>query len=110
MRCIYKGHCYILNHLDGDGTTTLQFVQRKPFHEPREGVTNQEVLRAVIDRVKELDKETTWEGNAEILYHLRMALALHESRAILRHIEKHGFEIEHIATGPDGHLVFVKDT
>lgn len=105
MRPIYPGHLYILNHLDGPGKTTIQFVQRAPLHEPKEGITNQEVLRAVIDRVKQLDREVPWSGNAEIIFHLRMAIALHENRALLRHVEKHNFAIEHSELGPDGHLL-----
>lgn len=105
MRVIKPGHKYELDHLDGDAKTLLQFVQRKPFHEPCEGVTNQEVLRAVIDRVKSLDKETSWNGNKQILFHLRMAIALHEARAVERHIQKHDFEIENFELGPDGHWI-----
>ncbi len=105
MKTIYPGHLYELDHIDGDGKTRLQFVQRKPFHEPVEGPTNQEVLRAVIDRVKALDAEVPWAGNQQILHHLRMAIALHEARALLRHVEKHHFSIEHSPVGPDGHLI-----
>lgn len=104
MRAIYPGHVYELDHLDGDGKSHLHFVQRLPLHTPSEGVTNQEVLRAIIDRVKHLDGEVPWSGNANIIYHLRMAIALHEARAIERHIEKHDFSIEFAALGPDGHL------
>ena len=108
MQVIYPGHRYSLDHLDGQGKTILQFVQRAYLHEPKEGVTNQEVLRAVIDRVKHLDKEVPWFGNAAIIRHLRMAIALHESRALLRHIDKHDLEIEDLALGPDGHLALSK--
>jgi hypothetical protein len=104
MKSLYPGHLYSLDHLDGYGKTLLQFVQRPSLHEPKEGVTNQEVLRAIIDRVKHLDSEVPWCGNAQIIYHLRMAIALHESRAIMRHVEKHDFAIEHAALGPDGHI------
>lgn len=104
MREIYKGHLFELNHLDGEGKSLLQFVQRKPYHEPKEGVTSQEVIRAVIARVKALDEETPWEGNKRILYHLRMVIALHEARAVERHIEKHNLAIEHIVLGDDGHF------
>jgi hypothetical protein len=105
MTPVYPGHLYILDHLDGSGKTELQFVQRPVLHEPKEGVTNQEVLRAVIDRVKYLNTEVPWFGNSEIIYHLRMAIALHESRAITRRIKKHGFAIESAALGADGHLL-----
>ncbi|MBY3543703.1 hypothetical protein HFN71_28895 [Rhizobium laguerreae] len=104
MNSIYPGHKYQLSNLDGDGVQTLQFVQRAPLHEPQQGVTNQEVIRAIIDRVKFLDGEVPWEGNALIIYHLRMAIALHEARAVFRHIEKHDFAIEFCALDDDGHL------
>lgn len=104
MKALYPGHLYSLDHLDGDGKTLLQFVQRPSLHAPREGVTNQEVLRAIIDRVKHLDGEVPWVGNVQIIYHLRMAIALHESRAIMRHIERHDFAIEDCALDSDGHL------
>jgi len=93
VRAIYPGHRYELDHLDGEGKSVLQFVQREPLHAPLEGVTNQEVLRAVIDRVKALDEEVHWPGNAQIIRHLRMAILLHESRAIERHIERHDFAV-----------------
>ena len=105
MKSIYPGHRYELDHLDGEGKTTLQFVRREPLHSPVEGVINQEVLRALIDRVRVLDAEVPWFGNAQIIYHLRMAIALHEMRAMQRNIEKHGYPIEDAAVGPDGHLV-----
>ncbi len=103
MECKYPGHRYLLDHLDGEKKTLLQFVQRAPIHQPCEGITNQEVLRVVIDRVKELNKEVPWDNNARILYHLRMALALHEARAVERHIERNGLEVENVAVGSDGH-------
>lgn len=104
MTPIYPGHRYSLSHLDGEGRTELQFVQRAPLHPPCEGVTNQEVLRAVIDRVKVLNAEVPWSGNAEIVKHLRMAILLHEARAIERHIDKHGFQVESVCLGEDGHF------
>ena len=104
MKTVYDGHTYLLDHLDGDGQTLLQFVQRAPHHHPKEGTTNQEVCRALIDRVKLLDSEQPWEGNDEILFHLRMVIALHEIRAMTKHIEKGELAIEHAKLGEDGHL------
>lgn len=104
MRAIYPGHRYELDHLDGDGKSILQFVQREPLHHGREGVTNQEVLRAIIDRIKVLDKEVHWPGNAQIIRHLRMAILLHEARAMERHVEIHDLAIEHVVLGSDGHF------
>lgn len=109
MRVLVAGHTYLLDHLDGDGQTTLQFVQRGPLHEPKEGVINQEVMRALIDRVQFLDAEVPWSGNQEIIEHLRMALALHEARAFLRHVEKGHIDPEALPTGVDGHMQIVGD-
>ncbi|MBT8366536.1 MAG: hypothetical protein KJP23_17725 [Deltaproteobacteria bacterium] len=82
-----EGHCYYLNHLDGEGTTLIQFVNRGHGRDC-EGVTNQEVLRVLIDRVKFLNSEVLWEGNEKILFHLRSALVLHEERHLERSVEK----------------------
>lgn len=107
MKEIYPGHTYELDHLDGVGKSMLQFVQRKPHHEPKEGVTNQEVIRAIIARVKVLDAEVPWEGNKQILHHLRMVIALHEARALIRHVEKHDMPIEAAELSSDGHISFL---
>lgn len=104
MRVIYPGHRYELDHLDGSGKTILQFISRAPLHAPVEGPTNQEVIRALIDRVKVLDAEVPWSGNEIILHHLRMALTLHECRALLRHVEKGHILPERLALGVDGHF------
>ncbi len=37
--------------------------------------------------------------------HLRMALALHEARALLRHVEKGEIKPELVAVGSDGHFI-----
>lgn len=105
MKTLDPGQVYELDHLDGTGKTVLRFVARPPFHEPVEGVLNQEVLRALIDRVEILDKETPWTGNVEILYHLRMALVLHEARALIRKTHKNELLPEKIPIGPDGHFI-----
>lgn len=107
MRVLEPGHLYELDHLDGGGKTLLQFVSRAPLHQPVEGVINQEVLRALIDRVQLLHAEVPWAGNDEILHHLRMALALHEARAMLRHVEKGHILPEVLPVGGDGHFVLV---
>lgn len=105
MKILYPGHRYELPHLDGEGKTILQFVQRPPFHKPRQGILNQDLFRALIDRVELLDSEVPWELNDEILFHLRMALGLHEARAMLRKIEKRQLLPEKVTTAPDGHFI-----
>jgi hypothetical protein len=104
VKVLYPGHQYKLDHLDGEGKTLLQFVQRLPHHEPKEGVQCQEVLRALIDRVEVLNLERYWKGNKDLLHHLRMALALFEVRALMRHVEKDELHPEKIVTGNDGHF------
>jgi hypothetical protein len=94
-----------LTHLDGEKTGKLNFVSRPPHFEC-EGVNNQEVLRALIDRVFFLDAEKPWGRNAEIIMHLRKALLLHELRALELHVDKGEIAPEKIAVGRDGHFRF----
>lgn len=107
MKVIELGHVFELDHLDGNGKSTLRFVNRNPGCE-REGTTNQEVLRALISRVQFLDSQIHWPLNEEIIHHLRMSIALHEARALIRKQEKVQIKIEHKPVGDDGHLIIVK--
>ena len=104
MKVLDVGHVYELRHLDGRGRSILCFVNREPGRE-HEGTLNQEVLRALIDRVQYLDSQTPWDGNAKIVQHLRMALALHEARAIERKAQLLKIEPECIACSDDGHYL-----
>lgn len=103
MKVIEPGHVYQLEHRDGTGAGLLVFVNREDGTE-HEGTQTQEVIRALIDRTQHCDDCLRWEGNDKIIHHLRMALALHESRAIERKTEKGIIEPEHIATSDDGHF------
>lgn len=105
MKELYKGHLFELDEIDGVGKQHLQFVQREPYHEPKPGVLNQEVLRVLIRRVMRLNQETPWIGNAEILRCLRRALLLHEIRAMERDLEKGKLYPECIDTDDRGHFV-----
>lgn len=87
MIVINAGHLYKLKHLEGNGFQVLQFVDRGHGRDCQ-GTTNQEVLRVLIDRAKFLHEEKPHKVNEEILQHLRMALVLHESRALERKVEK----------------------
>lgn len=110
MRVLVPGHRYALANLEADGETILQFMQDPALHDGEgfDGPSCQEVLRAVIDRVQELDRERHWEGNASIVYDLRHAIAGFEARAILRRVEKDGLEIERLPLDVDGHLLLAK--
>ena len=106
MICVHLGHVYQLNHLGGDGHETLTFVDRG-HGKDKPGTTNQEVLRVLIDRVKFLNEEKPWAGNADIIQHLRMALSLHELRHLELLIERPEFTPEKILTGVDGHFKLI---
>ncbi len=95
MRILDPGHRYWLDVLDieGDeqnGTEMLSFVKRKGERYPGNlscypGTNCQEVIRALIDRVKHLDSQAADPHNQPILQHLREALWLFESRAAKRY-------------------------
>jgi hypothetical protein len=102
------GHIYQLHQLDLKSddplTQNLTFVNREPGTE-HGGTQTQEVLRALIDRTMHCDNCLRWEGNDEIIYHLRMALVLHEARALIRKTEKGYIAPEQITTSvSDGHF------
>lgn len=104
MTIIEPGHIYELNTLDGDGTPErLYFVNREPGME-HSGTQTQEVLRALIDRTMHCDLCHRWDKNDKIIHHLRMALVLHEARALERKTEKGIMIPEIITTGRDGHF------
>lgn len=97
------GHVYELDYLDGTGSGTLTFVNREG--NPHEGTQTQEVLRVLIDRTQHCDRCLRWEGNDKIIYHLRMALILHEQRALERKLQKGTLTPELVATDKDGHFM-----
>lgn len=116
MKIIEPGHIYELNWLDGnprrlsDGTfhaeylheNTLIFVNRENNKHP--GTQTQEVLRALIDRTQHCDNCLRWEGNDKIIEHLRIALVLHEARALERKTIKGIIRPEKVFIGDDGHF------
>lgn len=104
MKEIDPGHVYELAHLDGDGFQRLDFVNRNPGCE-KEGTTSQEVLRILISRTKFLDSQIRWELNDQIIYHYRMAIALHEARVIIRKTEKGQMMPEQLPVDYDGHFI-----
>lgn len=89
MKVIDPGHRYALQQLDikpGD-LQILRFVKRIgnkfPGNEPPGycGTTTQEVLRALIDRTKYVDRRAPHEANHHVLTSLRQALIWLERRA-----------------------------
>jgi cob(I)alamin adenosyltransferase len=108
MRVIDPGHSYALANLETEGETLLRFRKDPALHngDGYPGPSCQEVLRAVIDRVKTLHDEKPDIENAIILHDLRHAIAAFEARAVRRRVEKDGLEIETVPVASDGHLLF----
>jgi hypothetical protein len=106
MRVLDPGHAYLLDNLEADTKTELRFMKDPELHDGDgyDGPTCQEVLRVIIDRVQSLDAERPWAGNADIIHHGRMMIAGFEARAIIRHVEKEGLEIERLPLAADGHI------
>jgi hypothetical protein len=106
MKVIDKGHEYLLqNNKTLSGGTGLTFFKDATINSNGyAGTTNQEVLRALIDRVKFLDKQVPHAGNQDIIYHLRQALILHEMRHLQRLVDK-GEAVELIKINKNGHFI-----
>ena len=86
-----------------DENETLTFVNREFGHE-HSGTQTQEVIRALIQRTQHCDSCLIWQDNQKIVYHLRMALVLHESRALMRKVEKGILKPELVKVSSDGHF------
>jgi hypothetical protein len=93
MMILDKGHEYFLDTYDSDQysrSPILTFMKRRGEGYPGNtssypGTNCQEVLRALIDRVKYLDGQIPCKENKQIVFHLRSALFLFEDRAAYRH-------------------------
>lgn len=90
MRVIVAGHQYALEHLDGTMEELLTFVKREGEGYPgnvgsHPGTNLQEVLRALIDRLKYLDRQIPCHYNHLTISHLQDAFRLLERRAAERH-------------------------
>lgn len=110
MRIIKSGHVYELKSryprpLPGspEAPQRLTFVctEEPDIHS---GTTTQEVLRALIDRTRHCHNCLPHPNNERIVYHLRMALVLHEARALERQTEKGEIAPEYIETAVNGHF------
>jgi len=107
MKILEPGHIYELAQLDNPiGPLHLVFVNREPGS-THPGTQTQEVIRALIDRTQHCDRCLRWEGNDLIIHHLRIVLALHEARALVRKAEKGLYRPECVVTASDGHFVLM---
>lgn len=91
MKVIDPGHFYELDSFDGGKQLVLRFMKRigdgYPHNvgPPYPGTNCQEVIRALIDRVKYLHMQIPHPQNGVILDGLRAALTAFEVRAAERH-------------------------
>lgn len=118
MIVIEKGHHYAMEnkHLDDKllaavnarsgrvrPPNELVFVNQQPGQE-HGGTTTQEVIRALLDRTRHCANCMPHPNNERIVHHLRMALTLHEARALERRVEKGEIRPEYLPTVGGSHL------
>jgi hypothetical protein len=109
MKVLEKGHIYEPQTRTPSGEKIVEadnklvFVNKQKGQE-HSGTTTQEVIRVLLDRTRHCANCMPHPNNERIIYHLRMALVLHEARALERKTEKGDFEPEYLTTGGDGHL------
>lgn len=117
MKAISPGHIYDLDILDNEEPRSkliqmLTFRCSAKIHGPNRahpGVTCQEVLRVLIDRVKYLEAEKPHEVNENIINALRIALMLFEKRALERHVIDGKLNPEEVMVNTqDGHFYLRK--
>jgi hypothetical protein len=104
MRVIQRGHRYSLDHVGGKEHSEIQFQNKEPGQEC-EGVTTQEILRVLIDRTHYCNNCLPHRVNEQIIWYFRMAIALHEARALEQKVAKGEIKPEFEPLGPDGHLL-----
>lgn len=83
---------------------SITFINKQPGQE-HDGTTTQEVIRILIDRTRHCANCMPHPNNERIVYYLRMALVLHEARALERKTEKGDIAPEYLQTGNDGHFM-----
>ena len=108
MRVIERGHIYsptIRNEFPNleYKPQEIVFINKEAGLE-HNGTTTQEVIRVLIDRTRHCANCMPHPNNERIVYHLRMALILHEARALERKVEKGYIQAEYIETNEDGHF------
>jgi hypothetical protein len=110
MRIIEPGHIYEFANMDfkienpkHKHSQQIEFLNREEGKK-HPGIQTQDVIRAAINRTQHCDRCLRWEGNDLIIYHLRMALVLHEARALIRKVEKEELKPELVSLNEDGHF------
>lgn len=111
MQILVPGHVFGLQVYDEKGEHEaplyLRFINKeKTGGEWGDlGTRTQEVIRALISRTEHCHKCQPHELNSRIVYHLRMALIMHEMRALQQKMLKGSMKPEDVVTGADGHFL-----
>lgn len=82
MKVIVEGHTYVANNFeDDDYGQTIQFIHKNPIHEGssqlvtvKNGTTNEELLKVLIDRLNYLNKKFPCRENSLAVTKLDEAL------------------------------------
>lgn len=89
MQILVPAHKYELSSMDGTAPQVLTFIRKEQqdgkFVTVEDGTTNEEVLAAVIDRIKGLNEKAPCRENSICLTHLETALLWLEKRTRDRH-------------------------
>lgn len=106
MEVEFPGHVFRLDVNAPKGSNHEQIItfQGKEPGISFPGVTTQEILRVLIDRTWYCDNCLPSHLNDYIVHHLRMALVLHEARALIRKVETGVLKPEFVALDQDGHF------
>lgn len=113
MKVIETGHIYEAatrtpeGFFDEPAAQKITFVNKQNGQE-HSGTTTQEIIRVLLDRTRHCANCMPHPVNERIIYHLRMALVLHEARALERKTEKGEFAPEYLGVGGDGHLLLAQ--
>jgi len=88
MNVVTPGHLYILESLEDTNPQYLQFIQKEKIEDKfvtiKDGTTNEEVLKVMIDRLKTLDEKLPSRENAIVITKLEEALMWVEKRSNIR--------------------------
>jgi hypothetical protein len=118
MQVIEPGHVYLLENLDGNPRQQLLYFVNREGKDSHVGTQTQEALRmtidvmeVLIDRTNHCDGCLRWEGNDRIIKALseaqrqmRLALLIHEERALERKLERGTLRPEVCSVAQDGHF------
>lgn len=107
---IERGHIYELENRIS-GSQRLTFIKNLPedSESNHDGVTCQEVIRVLLDRVLELNRQVPCHENIEIINKLRECIILFETRAVGKMLTKSyskvGLTVEELPTKKsNGHI------